>query len=79
MLAKAVVMINLLGAGEGSGEPRGLADALRVDGAHVHIYGKTRSVRGRKMGHVTALGNSMEEAMRTAQQAAARIRFGNNS
>ena len=79
MCAKAAVMINLLGAGEGSGEPQGLADALRVDGAHVHIYGKTRSVRGRKMGHVTALGGSVGEAMRIAQQAAARIRFGNNS
>jgi 5-(carboxyamino)imidazole ribonucleotide synthase len=76
MIAPAAVMVNLLGAGEGSGKPRGLAEALRVAGAHVHIYGKTRSARGRKMGHVTALGQSVDEAMEIAHRAASRIRFG---
>ena len=32
----------------------------------MHLYGKDRSVRGRKMGHVTALGDSMSDALATA-------------
>lgn len=62
------VMINLLG-GERAGAPRydGLADALDVEGAYVHIYGKSETRPFRKMGHVTLLGDSGEEAMKKAQ------------
>ncbi len=76
MRAPAAVMINLLGAGEGDGAPVGLERALAVPGAHVHVYGKRRSARGRKMGHVTALGATVETAFATARQAADFIRFG---
>ena len=74
--APAAVMVNLLANGDGPGTPQGLAEALRVDGAHVHIYGKARSSPGRKMGHVTALGATPEEALAVAQRAADCIRFG---
>jgi 5-(carboxyamino)imidazole ribonucleotide synthase len=74
--APAAVMLNLLGANKGPGAPRGLTEALAVPGAHVHVYGKSVSAPGRKMGHVTALGQTVEEAMATAQQAASSIRFG---
>jgi len=74
--APAAVMINLLGAGDGDGTPVGLERALAVPGAHIHIYGKRCSARGRKMGHVTALGATVEEALATARQAADCIRFG---
>ena len=76
MRAPAAAMVNLLGYGNGPGTPRGLQPALRVPGAHVHVYGKTVSKRGRKMGHVTALGATVEQALATAQQAADCIRFG---
>jgi 5-(carboxyamino)imidazole ribonucleotide synthase len=76
MRAPAAVMINLLGAGKGPGAPRGLPQALAVPGAHLHVYGKSVSASGRKMGHVTALGETLEGALATAQQAAAHIRFG---
>ncbi len=76
MIAPAAVMVNLLGGGSGSGEPVGLRDALAVSGAFIHIYGKTRSTRGRKMGHVTALGDTVEEALGIATRAAAAIKFG---
>jgi 5-(carboxyamino)imidazole ribonucleotide synthase len=76
MRAPAAVMVNLLGSADGPGTPQGLADALRVAGAHIHIYGKTRSAKGRKMGHVTALGATLDEALATAQRAADCIRFG---
>jgi 5-(carboxyamino)imidazole ribonucleotide synthase len=76
MLAPAAVMVNLLGAGKGAGAPRGLSQALAIPGAHPHIYGKAVSARGRKMGHVTALGKNLDEALDTAQRAASQIRFG---
>ena len=74
--APAAVMINLLANANGPGTPQGLAEALRVDGAHVHLYGKARSAKGRKMGHVTALGQTVEAALATAQRAARAIQFG---
>lgn len=74
--APAAVMVNLLASADGPGTPQGLAEALQVDGAHVHIYGKARSGKGRKMGHVTALGATSEEALAVAQRAADCIRFG---
>jgi len=77
--APAAAMVNLLGAGRGSGTPVGIDDALRVPGAHVHVYGKRTSERGRKMGHVTALGRTSDEALATARAAADRIRFGTPS
>ncbi|MEI6084131.1 MAG: 5-(carboxyamino)imidazole ribonucleotide synthase [Verrucomicrobiota bacterium] len=76
LVAPAAAMVNLLGAGKGSGTPHGLAAALQVAGAHVHVYGKFQSAPGRKMGHVTALGNTIDEATAIAQRAANQIRFG---
>jgi 5-(carboxyamino)imidazole ribonucleotide synthase len=76
MRAPAAAMVNLLGVGDGPGKPCGFDEALRVPGAHVHVYGKTKSVRGRKMGHVTALGATADDALATAQRAADMIRFG---
>ena len=74
--APAACMVNLLGAGPGPGTPIGLERALRVDGASVHVYGKSTSQRGRKMGHVTALGATMPEAESRALAAADAIHFG---
>jgi 5-(carboxyamino)imidazole ribonucleotide synthase len=79
MRAPAAVMINLLGSGDGLGTPRGLDKALDVPGAHVHVYGKQLAARGRKMGHVTALGSSPEVAHGLASRAAERIRFGDSN
>ncbi|HSV74037.1 MAG TPA: 5-(carboxyamino)imidazole ribonucleotide synthase [Chthonomonadales bacterium] len=75
MRAPAAAMVNLLASADGPGTPQGLADALRVAGAHVHIYGKTRSAPGRKMGHVTVLSATTDGALEVARRAAACIRF----
>jgi 5-(carboxyamino)imidazole ribonucleotide synthase len=76
MRAPAAVMVNLLGAAKGTGAAHGLPAALAIPGAHPHIYGKSVSAPGRKMGHVTALGKDVDEALATAQCAASLIRFG---
>ncbi len=81
MIAPAAAMINLLGAtlheadlpGTGPG-PDGLAAALAVPGARVHLYGKRQSRPGRKMGHVTALGVTVDDARAVAARAADQIR-----
>ncbi|HEY7834969.1 MAG TPA: 5-(carboxyamino)imidazole ribonucleotide synthase [Ktedonobacterales bacterium] len=73
LLAPAAVMVNLLGARTGPAHVEGLAAALAVPGAHVHLYGKTTARVGRKMGHITALGATLAEAEARALQAAAVI------
>ena len=79
MVSPAAAMVNLLGAGKGPGAPQGLMQALAVSGAHVHVYGKAMSGAGRKMGHVTALGATVDEAVATAERAAREIIFGKKS
>lgn len=76
MTAPFAAMVNLLGHGDGPGHPAGYREALAVEGAHLHLYGKARSGRGRKMGHVTALGATREEALAKARRCADVLRFG---
>jgi len=76
MIIPAAVMINMLGEEQGTGYPVGIEQALKVKGAHVHVYGKTTTHKGRKMGHITALGADIQEAEQIANQAASCIRFG---
>ncbi len=75
LIAPAAVMLNLLGPHRAPGRPHGLARALAIPGAHVHLYGKARCGTGRKMGHITALGQTVGEAMETARQAAHALHF----
>jgi len=71
--APAAAMVNLLGAGTGPIRDADLGLALAEPHTYVHLYGKTENRPGRKMGHLTALGQSVDEAMRTARAAASRI------
>ncbi len=59
------VMLNLLGDLWAAGEPR-WDEVLRYPGAKLHLYGKSTPRPGRKMGHVTILGERVESALRTA-------------
>jgi len=67
------VMVNLLGDlwfdGDAS-EPREPAwsEVLRHSQAKLHLYGKSEPRRGRKMGHVTCLGVTLEDALATARE-----------
>jgi 5-(carboxyamino)imidazole ribonucleotide synthase len=79
MVAPTAVMVNLLGAKKTSGQPHGLDAALRMTGARVHLYGKLMSGPGRKMGHITVLENSVDEAQAIAECAAKQIYFGEKS
>jgi 5-(carboxyamino)imidazole ribonucleotide synthase len=64
-------MANLLGDLWEGGEPNWAA-ALRVEGVHLHLYGKRQPRPRRKMGHLTALASTAEaaiEAVTTARGA----------
>ncbi len=69
MRAPAAAMRNVIGAGEGPGPSRRLAEALAVEGAHPHLYGKSPH-SGRKLAHATALGSSAEHAAQRARRCA---------
>ena len=65
------VMLNLLGDiwfDGGAEEPREPAwtRVLAHPRAKLHLYGKREPRRGRKMGHVTCLGATIDDALRTA-------------
>jgi len=69
-LVRPTVMRNILGSGkEGKAEVVGLDPALAVEGVKVHIYQKTISRPGRKMGHLTVVAASLEKAAEKALKA----------
>jgi 5-(carboxyamino)imidazole ribonucleotide synthase len=69
------IMLNLLGelwfapAGGAEREPDWAA-VLALPGTHLHLYGKLSARPGRKMGHLTVTGASVEAVRATALQAA---------
>lgn len=71
--APVAVMVNVLGHRTHTPETLGYADALRVAGTAVHLYGKYEVRPKRKMGHVTATGTDPEETRARAERAAAFI------
>ena len=62
---RAAVMVNVVG----SGEPGSIDAARAVVGAHVHDYGKSWRP-GRKLGHVTVVGDDGDSAHVTAWESA---------
>jgi 5-(carboxyamino)imidazole ribonucleotide synthase len=69
MIVPAAVMVNILGERQGIAQLNGLTDALSVPNVGVHVYGKANTKPERKMGHITAIANNLEEAQRNAQLA----------
>jgi 5-(carboxyamino)imidazole ribonucleotide synthase len=61
-------MANLLGDCWAAGEPDWAA-ALAIPGVSLHLYGKSDPRAGRKMGHLTALADSVEEAIANVTRA----------
>ena len=69
-LTTSSVMLNLLGeAGHvGPVHYEGFAECMAIDGVKIHLYGKKMTRPSRKMGHVTILGNTVDEAMQKAEK-----------
>lgn len=67
------VMINLLGTQNRPAVTENTHSAFRTVDAHLHLYGKLHSREGRKMGHLTLLGDEMEKIYEEALKISALI------
>jgi 5-(carboxyamino)imidazole ribonucleotide synthase len=67
--APAVVTVNVLGGPTAADPFARLPDAVAIEGAHVHLYGKGPRP-GRKLGHVTVCAADVDLASRRARAAA---------
>ena len=73
MRVPAAVMINLLGERTGNGIPDSVLGTLGVSDVALHLYGKKDVRMGRKMGHLTATGKTVDEAFARANSALERL------
>jgi 5-(carboxyamino)imidazole ribonucleotide synthase len=70
--APAAVTVNVIGGLEAVDPANNLTEALAVEGAQIHLYGK-RPRPGRKLGHVTALADDLDQARDLARRAEAAL------
>lgn len=76
----SAAMLNLLGASNDISELTDFAKfALGVPGAHVHLYGKAESRKGRKMGHITVTADSDAEISARLRQLLLRLPGGSTT
>ena len=67
-LLKPALMINLLGSGNpGPTEVHGWDEVMNLSDVYVHLYGKKESRPYRKMGHITIMGEDMEQILKKAK------------
>lgn len=71
-LLKPAAMANLLGDVWAGGEPDWAA-AAALPAVKIHLYGKSEARLGRKMGHLVALADSLEEAVEMVCEARRRL------
>lgn len=64
------IMVNILGAEgcKGPAKYEGLREVLEIPHAFVHLYGKTNTAPGRKMGHVTVMHKEKADLMLQARK-----------
>jgi 5-(carboxyamino)imidazole ribonucleotide synthase len=76
-LLQPAVMINLLGSADFSGtyQLEGLEEMLKIEGVYLHLYDKKESKPMRKMGHITILGNTLQEAKEKAGILSEKVKF----
>jgi 5-(carboxyamino)imidazole ribonucleotide synthase len=70
---RPAAMANLLGDVWQNGEPN-WTDALRFPNLKLHLYGKAEARIGRKMGHLTALAETSEEAVEIVRKAREKVK-----
>jgi 5-(carboxyamino)imidazole ribonucleotide synthase len=64
------IMVNLLGADGYQGKTyyEGLEEVLKIPNAFVHLYGKSTTKPGRKMGHATIMSDEKQELLLQAKK-----------
>ena len=75
-LRSPAAMINLVGEKGYSGAVvyEGMDSAIGMSGVYPHVYGKGLTKPFRKMGHVTILGSSSDQALEKAKEIKEMIR-----
>ena len=71
------MMVNLLGAEGYAGKTQyeGLEEILSIPDVFVHLYGKTDTKPGRKMGHATIISNEKQELIHQANKIKSTLRI----
>jgi 5-(carboxyamino)imidazole ribonucleotide synthase len=70
-------MVNILGEDGYTGKVKvvGMPEMLEVENAYLHLYGKKDTKPFRKMGHITVLGETEEEALEQALYAREKLKI----
>lgn len=70
LLKMPAIMLNLLGevGCKGPVKYEGLTESMSIEGVKIHLYGKKITRPYRKMGHVTIISGSLDDALQKAQQ-----------
>ncbi|MCU0649585.1 MAG: 5-(carboxyamino)imidazole ribonucleotide synthase [Gemmatimonadaceae bacterium] len=76
-LVASGAIVNLLGDAWLHDTPPDMSAALAVPGARVHLYGKRDARAGRKMGHISAVGATPQDALDRAVQSYQRFSAAN--
>lgn len=74
-LIRPSAMKNIIGDHNAPAEVIGLEEAYKQPDVKIHIYGKEEVKTGRKMGHITATANTVEEALRQVRCAHEALKF----
>ncbi|RJQ28346.1 5-(carboxyamino)imidazole ribonucleotide synthase [Candidatus Parcubacteria bacterium] len=69
MIVPAAVMVNILGDRTGRADPKGVERAEALPNVRVHLYDKIETRPERKMGHITATADTVDEAVKNAMLA----------
>ena len=74
------MMVNLLGAEGYTGKTQyeGLEEVLSIPDVFVHLYGKTDTKPGRKMGHATIISNEKQELIHQANRIKSTLKIKGN-
>jgi 5-(carboxyamino)imidazole ribonucleotide synthase len=75
MRASAAAMVNLLGTTAEPIDAASVAQAMAEPRTFLHLYGKADNRPGRKMGHVTAVDATHDQARARARSAASKVRL----
>ena len=68
LLHGSAITWNLIGTGAGIPSFKGWEKVIAIPQVYLHLYGKEKMRSGRKMGHVTIVANTLEEAHKKLQQ-----------
>ncbi len=75
-LLTPVSMVNILGDDSYDNYAiEGIDDVLSLPGVSLHVYGKKVARKGRKLGHITAIDENLEDAIAKAEKARSMLRI----